>query len=118
MDVKSDFLNGFLKEEVYIKLSPGFERHVHPEHVFKLDKALYRLKKVLRACYAEADYAGYLVNKKSTSRMAHFLDHVLSHRVYTYGSFRTQTSKSDFALLRVFAQKFQKPSRNLVPVTQ
>ncbi|XP_019245170.1 PREDICTED: uncharacterized protein LOC109242216 [Nicotiana attenuata] len=39
-------------------------------------------------------------------------------QVYTYGSFRTKTSKSDFALLGVFAQKFQKPSRNLVPVTQ
>ncbi|XP_019248392.1 PREDICTED: uncharacterized protein LOC109227649 [Nicotiana attenuata] len=40
--------------------------------------------------------------------------------VYTYGSLRTKTSKSDIALLGVFAKKFQKkkPSRNLVPVTQ
>ncbi|XP_070047490.1 uncharacterized protein [Nicotiana tomentosiformis] len=44
MDVKSVFLNGFLKEEVFIKQPPGFECHEHSEHVFKLDKALYGLK--------------------------------------------------------------------------
>ncbi|XP_019267121.1 PREDICTED: uncharacterized protein LOC109244479 [Nicotiana attenuata] len=40
--------------------------------------------------------------------------------VYTYGSLKTKTSKSDIALLGVFAQNFQKkkPSRNLIPVTQ
>nr|XP_009770788.1 PREDICTED: uncharacterized protein LOC104221416 [Nicotiana sylvestris] len=32
MDVKSAFPSGFLKKEVYIKLPPDFERHVHPEH--------------------------------------------------------------------------------------
>ncbi|XP_070028803.1 uncharacterized protein [Nicotiana sylvestris] len=51
MDVKSVFLNGFLKEEVYIKQPPGFECHVHPELVFKLDKALYGLKQAPRAWY-------------------------------------------------------------------
>nr|XP_009784034.1 PREDICTED: uncharacterized protein LOC104232507 [Nicotiana sylvestris] len=50
LDVKSVFLNGFLKEEVYVKQPSGFECQVHPEYVFKLDKALYGLKKAPRVC--------------------------------------------------------------------
>ena len=44
MDVKSEFLNGFLNEEVYASQPPGFEDHLYPNHVFKLKKALYGLK--------------------------------------------------------------------------
>ena len=44
MDVKSDFLNGPLKELVYVKQPPGFEDPELPNHVYKLDKALYGLK--------------------------------------------------------------------------
>ncbi|GJW93270.1 retrovirus-related pol polyprotein from transposon TNT 1-94 [Tanacetum coccineum] len=48
MDVKSVFLNGKLKEEVYVKQPPGFERSEFPNHVCKLDKAFYRLKQAPR----------------------------------------------------------------------
>ncbi|GKB08924.1 retrovirus-related pol polyprotein from transposon TNT 1-94 [Tanacetum coccineum] len=51
MDVKSSFLNGKLKEEVYVKQPPGFESNEFPNHVCKLDKALYRLKQAPRAWY-------------------------------------------------------------------
>ncbi|XP_070048981.1 uncharacterized mitochondrial protein AtMg00820-like [Nicotiana tomentosiformis] len=51
MDVKSAFLNGFLKEEVCVKQPSSFECHEHPEHIFKLDKALYGLKQAPRAWY-------------------------------------------------------------------
>ncbi|XP_070003091.1 secreted RxLR effector protein 161-like [Nicotiana sylvestris] len=126
MDVKSAFLNGQLKEEVYVKQPPGFECHEHHEYVFKLDKVLYELKQAPRACrpdivfsmglcarfqsnskeshlkaakrilrylkgtqdlvlyyplgdnfnligYADTDYACYLMYRKSTFGMAHFL---------------------------------------------
>ncbi|GJX56957.1 retrovirus-related pol polyprotein from transposon TNT 1-94 [Tanacetum coccineum] len=49
MDVKSAFLNGKLKEEVYVKQPPGFQSSEFPNHVCKLDKALYELKQAPRA---------------------------------------------------------------------
>ncbi|XP_075099395.1 uncharacterized protein LOC142176185 [Nicotiana tabacum] len=51
MDVKSAFLKGYLNEEVFVKQSPGFESKECPDHVYKLDKALYRLKQAPRASY-------------------------------------------------------------------
>ena len=44
MDVKSAFLNGYIKEEVYVHQPSGFEDLAHPEHVYKLNKVLYGLK--------------------------------------------------------------------------
>ncbi|GJU00643.1 retrovirus-related pol polyprotein from transposon TNT 1-94 [Tanacetum coccineum] len=51
MDVKSAFLNGKLKEEVYVKQPPGCENSEFPDYVCKLDKPLYRLKQAPRAWY-------------------------------------------------------------------
>nr|GFC25354.1 retrovirus-related Pol polyprotein from transposon TNT 1-94 [Tanacetum cinerariifolium] len=44
MDVKMAFLNGILKEEVYVGQPPGFVSKQNPDHVYALDKALYGLK--------------------------------------------------------------------------
>nr|GEX81802.1 retrovirus-related Pol polyprotein from transposon TNT 1-94 [Tanacetum cinerariifolium] len=44
MDVKTVFLNGELKEEVYVSQTEGFVDPDHPKHVYHLKKALYGLK--------------------------------------------------------------------------
>jgi hypothetical protein len=51
MHVKSAFLNGPIKEEVYVEQPPGFEDSEYPNHVYKLSKALYELKQAPRAWY-------------------------------------------------------------------
>jgi hypothetical protein len=52
IDVKSDFLNAVIQEEVYVRPPPSFESPKYPNRVYKLSKALYELKQVLRAWYA------------------------------------------------------------------
>ncbi|GJZ99688.1 putative ribonuclease H-like domain-containing protein [Tanacetum coccineum] len=51
MDVKSDFLYGTIKEEVYVTQPPGFKDLDHPDKVYKLVKALYGLHQAPRAWY-------------------------------------------------------------------
>jgi hypothetical protein len=51
MDVKSVFLNGSIKEEVYAEQPPGFESAGYLNHVYKFYKALYGLKQTSRVWY-------------------------------------------------------------------
>nr|GEY67750.1 hypothetical protein [Tanacetum cinerariifolium] len=47
MNVKTAFLNGELKEEVYVSQPEGFVYPDHPTHVYRVKKALYGLKQAL-----------------------------------------------------------------------
>ncbi|GJX78289.1 retrovirus-related pol polyprotein from transposon TNT 1-94 [Tanacetum coccineum] len=49
MDVKTTFLYGPLKEEVYVNQPDGFVDPYHPDKVYRLKKALYGLKQAPRA---------------------------------------------------------------------
>jgi hypothetical protein len=44
MDVKSAFLNGPIKNALFMEQPPGFEDQEYPNHVYKLHKTLYELK--------------------------------------------------------------------------
>nr|GEU86422.1 retrotransposon protein, putative, unclassified [Tanacetum cinerariifolium] len=86
MDVKTAFLNGPLKEEVYVTQPDGFIDPDHPKKVYQLRKALYGLKQAPMAWYDElskfltskgftkdADHAGCIDTRKSTSGGIQFL---------------------------------------------
>nr|GEV49841.1 hypothetical protein [Tanacetum cinerariifolium] len=60
MDVKTSFLYGPLKEEVYVNQLDGFVYPYHPDKVYHLKKALYGLKQAPRACKFEMSMMGEL----------------------------------------------------------
>ena len=53
MDVKTDFLNGQLREVVYVSQPVGFVDPERPNYVYKLKKSLYGLKQSPRAWYGK-----------------------------------------------------------------
>ena len=55
MDVKTAFLHGSIKEEVYVEQPEGFEIYDRKSHVCRLKKALYGLKQAPRAWYEWID---------------------------------------------------------------
>nr|GFA58347.1 copia protein [Tanacetum cinerariifolium] len=96
MDVKTTFLNGILKEEVYVGQPLGFVCKQYPDHVYALDKALYGLKQAPWAWYdvlsqflidsdfqkgsidttlfiKKKDHAGCHLDRKGTSGSVQFL---------------------------------------------
>nr|GEX95677.1 retrovirus-related Pol polyprotein from transposon TNT 1-94 [Tanacetum cinerariifolium] len=87
MDVKTAFLHGTLKEDVYVCQPEGFIDADHPSHVFKLKKALYGLKQAPRAWYDELSM--FLLQNhffKGTTDptlfIRHFVNNILVVQVY------------------------------------
>nr|GFA62778.1 retrovirus-related Pol polyprotein from transposon TNT 1-94 [Tanacetum cinerariifolium] len=80
MDVKTAFLNGELKEEVYVSQLEGFVDPDHSTHVYRLKKAL------ALTAYADADHAGCQDTRRSTSGSAQFLgDKLMRSQLTDYG---------------------------------
>nr|GFB25276.1 retrovirus-related Pol polyprotein from transposon TNT 1-94 [Tanacetum cinerariifolium] len=91
MDVKTLFLHGSLKEDVYVCQPEGFIDADHPSHVYKLKKALYGFKQAPRAWYDEL--SKFLLHNhffKGTIDLTLFIrrfqDDILVVQVYIFGS--------------------------------
>ncbi|GKA44760.1 retrovirus-related pol polyprotein from transposon TNT 1-94 [Tanacetum coccineum] len=68
MDVKTSFLHGSLKEDVYVCQPECFIDADHPSHLYKLKNALYGLKQALRAWYTQL-FAGLMKSHFKMSMM-------------------------------------------------
>nr|GFD12191.1 putative ribonuclease H-like domain-containing protein [Tanacetum cinerariifolium] len=76
MDVKSAFLYGTIKEEVYVCKPQRFKDPDHPDKVYKVVKALYGLHQAPRACAASPsnDVASPSYGKSSFIDASQLLD--------------------------------------------
>jgi hypothetical protein len=113
MDVKSTFLNGPIKEEVYVEQPPDFEDSEYPTHVYNLSKALYGLKQAPRAWYECLRYFlltnGFKVGKADPTLFTRRIDKDLFIcQIYVDDIIFGSTNKSsckDFS--RIMIQKFE-----------
>nr|GEW58655.1 copia protein [Tanacetum cinerariifolium] len=85
--MKTDFLHGSLKKDVYVCQPEGFIDAFHPSHVYKLKKALYGLKQAPRAFYDKL--SKFLLHNHfikgtidPTLFTRRFKDHILVVQVY------------------------------------
>nr|GEV89150.1 hypothetical protein [Tanacetum cinerariifolium] len=63
MDVKLTFFNGNLQEEVYVSQPDGLVDPDNPNHVYKLKKALYRLKQAPHAWSKHIDIRYHFIKE-------------------------------------------------------
>nr|GEZ21026.1 hypothetical protein [Tanacetum cinerariifolium] len=88
MDVKTTFLYGPLKEEVYVNQPDSFVDPYHPDQVYRLKKALYGLKQAPKACvgtpmatkHLDADLSGTPVDQTKDRSMVGALMYLTTSR--------------------------------------
>nr|GEY93935.1 hypothetical protein [Tanacetum cinerariifolium] len=80
MDVKIVFLNGILKEEVYVGQPSGFVSKQYPDHVYALDNALYVPTLMVEQAKLKLDLVGKLVDYTYYRSMIGSLMYVTSSR--------------------------------------
>nr|GEZ34121.1 putative ribonuclease H-like domain-containing protein [Tanacetum cinerariifolium] len=113
IDVKTAFLHGSLKEDVYVCQPEGFINIDHPSHVYKLKKALYGLKQAPRAWYIQLffDIMKSLVEMLMMGEMTFFLG--LQVNQSPYGIFINQ-SKYVLEILKKYGMESCDPVGTLM----
>nr|GEX60771.1 hypothetical protein [Tanacetum cinerariifolium] len=88
MDVKTTFLNGILKEQVYVGQPLGFVSKQYPDHVYALDKALFGMENcdtvptpMVEQSKIKLDLVGKLVDHTDYRSMIRSLMYVTSNRL-------------------------------------
>nr|GEU99564.1 uncharacterized mitochondrial protein AtMg00810-like [Tanacetum cinerariifolium] len=103
--LKTAFLNGNLREEVYVNQPNEFVDSNNPNHVYKLKKVLYGLKQAPRAWY-DANHVGCQDTRRSTSGSLQFLgDRLISWSSKRQKSAAISSTEAEYiALSRCCAQ--------------
>ncbi|GJS24227.1 retrovirus-related pol polyprotein from transposon TNT 1-94 [Tanacetum coccineum] len=99
MDVKMAFLNGPLKEEVFVYQPDGFVNPDFPNHVYRLKKAMYGLKQALRAWYGKL--SSFLIEH-------HFIKGIVDPILFT------KRHGDDILLVQIYVDDIIFESTNLV----
>ena len=102
MDVKSAFLNGILHVEAQIEQPKKFADLHFPDHVYKLNKALYNLKQVPKALYER--FTNFLIEK---GYMRERVDKTLFIRHFDLGIIITQVYVDDIVFGSTSPSKVQ-----------
>ena len=97
MDVKNSFLNGFLKEEVFIEQPERFKDSTNPEFVCKLKRGLYGLKQSPRIWF---------------ERLANYLKVVSFKQSLAYASVFVMNAKEDIAIIMLYVDDLIMTSNN------
>ncbi|XP_022631718.1 uncharacterized protein LOC111240603 [Vigna radiata var. radiata] len=115
LDANNAFLQGTLKEEVFMLQPPGFVNKSFPDHVCRLKKALYGLKQAPRAWYTELRvFLLYLGFVNSTTDASLFIHQKSGSTLYLLvyvddiivtGSSSTELSNLIFTLAAQFSLK-------------
>jgi len=100
MDVKSAFLNGFIKE-LYVEQPPGFVDPTHPDFTFKLEKVSCGLKKAPKDWYERLSCFlienGFMKEKVDTTLFTKHVDNdILIVQIYIGIMFRSTNENEIF----------------------
>nr|GEU59257.1 hypothetical protein [Tanacetum cinerariifolium] len=87
MDIKTAFLKGELKKEVYVSQLKGFVDQEYPSHVYKLKKTLYDLKQAPHAWYEKL--SSFLISQ-------HFSKGAIDLTLFT------QKARNDLLLVQIY----------------